>query len=240
MGLTPTETEEEKTLKECKELQSAYEAQARALISWIGGATQQLSGKIDGNRIAELHAALARIEAEQPAKYVHVAVPSSRDCLCVRLSDTDARAHTHTCRQGTHSLNDRLTPSLSVPIRADAKGALQTDLGAIQDKLAAKSLPAYTPPSDLTAEAVEAAWAALLAAQAALKEGLQVRARAAALCALSDDHAYDVAYVHVCLRVCLSVSLSVCVCLLQCWCLCAFVCVVGRWRMRTRLQRVPT
>ena len=50
-----------------------------------------------------------------------------------------------------------------------------SDLARITETLASKQLAAYTPPADVTQEAVAAAWDALVAAEAARRHALEVR-----------------------------------------------------------------
>ena len=74
LGLTPVESDEEKTLRECRELQSLYESQMRELLVWVAATTEKLNNNAidanDGNKIIELRVALTQYEREKAVRYV--------------------------------------------------------------------------------------------------------------------------------------------------------------------------
>ena len=129
LGIAPTETDEEKTLRECGELQTLYESQMRDLLAWVAATTEALNtNAFDANDSEQVE----RVRAELAAYEVEKAV------------------------------------------RADRKAALLGNVASINETLAAKNLPLYTPPEDVSEAVVEAQWAALLEAEAARRRALEL------------------------------------------------------------------
>ena len=73
LGITPVESDEERLLRECRELQGLYESQMRDVLAWVVATTETLNDNhFDGNdtnRHIELKTALSAYEREKAVRY---------------------------------------------------------------------------------------------------------------------------------------------------------------------------